>query len=429
MNSRIKLTVMTLSTCLVIMLLWGAAVGQTASADDTYRHLGVYTEVLSKIKSDYVEEPDLKNVTLGALNGLLESIDPYASYLNPDQYKQYLATKDNKLAGVGMVISKKFGYVGVVDVIPETSAAKAGLNTGDFIESINGVSTRDMPLAYAEHLLKGPPGTTVDVSVMRIRRSEPQKTTLTRAPLTLPKVTAKMLPDGIGHIQVESMEQGKAREVASALQDLEKQGAKKVILDLRNSAYGTPLEGASVADLFLDSGTMTYLQGQKVARENSDAKPADTVFKGPLVVVTNRGTANGAEIAAAALLDNKRAEVVGDRTYGDAAVRRAISMEDGSAVILSVAKYYSPSGKAIQDTGVTPTVQIAETEPFVDAEEDTTAEPQPKPSGEDVILKKAIEVLTKGVPASERVAGPTPQSTAPGGDDKPKPLTTVKPEK
>jgi Periplasmic protease len=160
MNSRFKFVVVTSSTILVVLLLLGAGLGRSASPEDAYRHLAVYTEVLSRIKSEYVEEPDIKNVTLGAVNGLLESIDPYASYLNADQYKQYLKAQDTKKASVGLVLSKKFGYVGVVDSIPGTAAAKAGLNTGDMLESINGVATRDMPLAYAELLMNGEAGTT-----------------------------------------------------------------------------------------------------------------------------------------------------------------------------------------------------------------------------------------------------------------------------
>lgn len=423
MNSRFKLFVMSSSTCLVIALLWGTVIGRSASPDETYRHLGVYTEVLSKIKSDYVEEPDMRNVTLGAVNGLLESLDPYASFLSADQYKQYLKDRDTKKAGVGLVLSKKFGYLGVVDAIPDSAAAKAGLNTGDFIETISGVSTRDMPLAYAEILLHGDAGSNVELSVMRLRRSEPQKFTLTRSMVKMPKVASKMLPEQIGYVQAESMETGKTKEIATAIAALQQQGARKLVLDLRNSASGSPEEGIALANLFLDKGLITYLQGQKVARQNFDVDPTRTAYKGPLVVLTNRGTANGAEVAAAALLDNKRAEVVGERTYGDAAVRKAITMEDGSAVILSVAKYYSPSGKALQDTMVTPSVAVAETDPAADVsdEESPVETPeQPKKTTEDLLLKKAIEVLDKGVVAAN--AEPNATKPSPVNDPKLGPL-------
>jgi carboxyl-terminal processing protease len=397
MTSRIRLFVASTSTCLVFVLLFGAMRGKSASPEDTYRHLAVYTEVLSRIKSDYVEEPDMKSVTLGAVNGLLESIDPYASYLNADQYKQWLKSKDQHKAGVGLVLSKKFGYVGVVDAIPGSPAAKAGLGTTDVLETINGVATRDMPLAFAEILLHGDPGTTVEVGVLRFRKPEPQKITLTRAAIEYPAVTAKMLPDQIGLIQVPSLESHNLKDVATKVEELQKQGAKKLVLDLRHCATGSPEDGTKLANLFLDKGLITYIEGQKVQRQDINAEPAADITHLPLVVMVNRGTADGAEVAAAALLDDKRAEVVGERTYGDAAVRKAVTMDDGSAVILSVAKYYSPSGKAIQDTGVTPSVPMLEAEPVVvdDDGNPQTIEPQPQ-SNDDIMLKKAIEVVTKG---------------------------------
>jgi carboxyl-terminal processing protease len=397
MTSRIKLFVASSSTCLVFVLLFGAMRGKSASPEDTYRHLAVYTEVLSRIKSDYVEEPDMKSVTLGAVNGLLESIDPYASYLNADQYKQWMKSKDQHKAGVGLVLSKKYGYVGVVDAIPGSPAAKAGLTTTDVLETINGVATRDMPLAFAEILLEGDPGTTVEVGVLRFRKPEPQKITLTRAAIEYPAVTAKMMPDQVGLIDVPSLEGRNLKDVAAKVQDLEKQGAKKLVLDLRHCATGGPEDGTKLANMFLDKGLITYIEGQKVQRQDINAEASADITHLPMVVMVNRGTADGAEVAAAALLDDKRAEVVGERTYGDAAVRKAVTMDDGSAVILSVAKYYSPSGKAIQDTGVTPSVPMVETD-AVTVDDDgnpQTVEPEQKP-GDDLILKKAIEVVTKG---------------------------------
>ncbi|MBI3210330.1 MAG: PDZ domain-containing protein [Candidatus Solibacter usitatus] len=370
--------------------------GRSAAPDDAYKHLAVYTEVLSRIKSDYVEEPDMKSVTLGALNGLLESLDPYASYLSSDQYKQYQKFKDNPKAGVGLVLSKKFGYLNIVDAIPGTPADKSGLSTGDVLEAIGGVSTRDMPLAYAELLLHGDAGSNVELTVLRVRKSsEPQKVSLKRAAIKLPPVTHKLLADQVGQIQISSVESGKSKEVAAAVADLQKQGAKKIVLDLRNAATGAPEEGIAVANLFMEKGLICYLQGQKSPRQNFEAQASKSVWKGPLAVITNRGTANGAEIAASALLESKRAEVVGERTYGDAAVRKSILIDDGAAVILSVAKYYSAAGKALQDTGVTPSSPVVEAEPVVDPDEPQPEQPAQPKTNEDLLLKKALEILKK----------------------------------
>ena len=415
MNSRFKLVVVTSSTFLVVLLLLGAVIGRSASPEEPYRQLSVYSEVLSRIKSEYVEEPDIKNVTLGAMNGLLESIDPFASYLSAEQYKQYLKSQDSKKAGVGLVLSRKFGYVGVVNVLPGSAAARAGLGTGDMLESIGGIATRDMPLAYADLLLQGDAGTTVDITALRVRKPEPQKITLTRAAARYPAVTSKILQDGIGLVQIPAIESpAKAKEVSAQIDGLLKQGAKKLILDLRNDGLGKAENGVAIANLFLDKGLITYTQGQKATRQDFNADPAKASYKNqPIAIITNRGTASAAEIVAASLLDAKRAEVVGERTYGDAAIRKAVTMDDGAAVILSVAKYYSPSGKAIQDTGVTPTVLVTEAEPFVDTEEgqESPAVPeQPRKDEDDLLLKKAIEVLSKGKQAASAQVAAKPDS-------------------
>jgi carboxyl-terminal processing protease len=423
MNTRFQFAVVSMSACLVALLLLGAMRGRSASPEDTYRHLAVYTEVLSRIRSDYVEEPDMKSVTLGAVNGMLEAIDPYASYLNADQYKQWLKSKDQKKADVGLVLSKKFGYVGIVDSIPGSPAAKAGLTTTDVLETINGVATRDMPLAFAQLLLEGDTGSTVELGVLRFRKPEPQKLTLTRAMIQVPPVTSKMTPEQVGVIQAESLASNDVKEIGAKLEDLQKQGAKRLILDLRHCATGSPEQGVEVANMFLDKGLITYTQGQKVARQDVNANPSKDLSKLPLAVITNRGTAGGCEVAAAALLDDKRAEVVGERSYGDASVRKAITMDDGSAVILSVAKYYSPSGKAIQDVGVTPSVPIVEQEQAVD-DDGSAAEPQTKPA-EDLLLKKAIEVVTKG--KTEVAASPVEKPASPDDDQPRTPLNVPEP--
>ncbi|HYO81277.1 MAG TPA: S41 family peptidase [Bryobacteraceae bacterium] len=408
MNSRFKLMVVTSSTALVVLLLLGAAAGRSASPDDAYRHLSVYTEVLSRIKSEYVEEPDIKKVTLGATNGLLEAMDPFASYLSSEQYKQYLRAQESRKTGVGLALSRKFGYVGVVNVVPGSAAWKAGLTTGDMLEAIGGVGTRDMPLAYAEMLLTGDPGTSVELSVLRVRKPEPQKITLTRAAVRYPDVSSRMLSDGIGLVQAVSLADGRVKDVAQHLEGLRKQGAKRYILDLRNSGFAKPEDGVALANLFLDKGLIAYTKGQKSARQDFNAEPARAQFRSePLVILTNRGTANAAEVATAALLDNKRAEVVGEKTYGDAAIRRPITMDDGSAVLLAVAKYYSPAGKAIMDDNVTPSVTVTVMEPVADTEGDDAtpaAAPEPKKDEDDVILKRGIEVLTKGNKAQANVA-------------------------
>jgi carboxyl-terminal processing protease len=399
MNSRAKFLVIVTSTFVALLLLLGTVLGKGTTADNPYPHIGVYTEVLSRIKSEYVEEPDVKSVTLGAMNGLLESIDPFASYLNAEQYKEYLKSNDGYKGDVGLVLSKRFGYIGVVSAIPGSPAAKAGLTTGDILETIKGVATRDMPLAYAYLLLHGNPGTSIDLTVLR-RRPEPQKMTLTRAGLNAPPIVSKIMANDVGYIRPETLSAAKVKEISTDLRDLQSKGAKRLLLDLRQCAVGAPEDGIALADLFLDTGLVTYLQGQRKPRQDFKADPSKVVWQLPVVVLTNRGTADAAEVAAAALGDNKRAQIVGERTYGDASLRRALTMDDGSAIILSVAKYYSPAGKAIQDVGVTPNEVVQEPDPQLETDEDGEVvhpdvnETEHK-TNEDVILKKGIEILNK----------------------------------
>ena len=400
MLSRIKYLVVSASACLTILLVTGSLPSKGADQSDTLKHIGVFSDVVAHIKSEYVEEPDMKSVTLGALNGLLEAIDPFASYLNAEQYQDYLKNKDLKRADVGLVLSKKPGWMGVVGTLPDSPAANAGLSTHDMIESIKGIATRDMPLAYASLLLQGASGSTVELSVVRARHPEPQTITLTRANLTVPPVETKVLGGGVGYLGIGALTPEQVKQTAEAIRQLQKDGAQKLVLDLRNCSIGAPEDGIALANLFLSSGRITYLKGQKVPEQDFDADPAKAITSLPLAVLVNHGTAGGAEIAAAALGGNKRAQLVGEPTYGDAALRRALTMDDGSAVILSVAKYYSPEGKAIQDNRVMPGTLVAGAEPQVEYDDngEPIAEPepqaaQPKKLEDDPVVKKAVEVL------------------------------------
>jgi carboxyl-terminal processing protease len=400
MSSRIKYTIVSASTCLMVLLLVGSVLGQSSSADDTFKHIGVFSEVVSYIKDQYVEEPDMKSVTLGALNGLLEAVDPFASYLNADQYHDYLKNKDVKRADVGLILSKKFGYLGVVDAIPGSPADKAGLTTGDMIESIKGISTRDMPLAYAAILLQGESNTQVELSVVRVRHPEPQNVTLSRANLTMPAVESRMLANQVGYIQVGALSPAQLQEITTGVEKLQKDGATKLIVDLRHCAVGTPEDGIALANLFLNKGLITYVKGQRYPQQDIQADPAKAITTLPVAFLTNHGTAGGAEIAAAALQDSERGKVVGDRTYGDAAIRKPIATEDGGAIILSVAKYYSPAGKAIQDTTVVPKYAVTDQEPVVDYDENgepipaaATPQAESRKLEDDPVVKKALEVL------------------------------------
>jgi carboxyl-terminal processing protease len=377
----------------------GSLGGVHASSNDgSYRQMQVYSEVLSRVQSEYVVDPNIPKVTDGALHGLVESLDANSSYLTASAYKALKAHKVEGKAGIGAVVSKRFGYADVVSVMPGSPADKAGIEDTDIFESIEGQSTRDMSLPEIRDALAGAPGSTVNLSVVRARKAEPQKMAITRDVVTIPPVSDKMLADGIGYIKVDALNKGKAQEIATKIKSLEKSGAKKFILDLRNTSEGEESEGVATANLFLNHGTITYLQGQKFPREAFNADPSKAITSLPVAVLVNKGTAGAAEVVAAAILENARGDVVGDKTFGDGSVQKTIDLPDGGALILSVAKYYSPSGKAIEDTAVTPNVVVADdTDNFIsddDDQEPSATEPEAKPKNpQDDQLNKAVEVL------------------------------------
>lgn len=401
MSKKVKAFVLSLSIVLVTFAVVGGLGVKAASNDDgAYRQLGVYSEVLSRIRSEYVEDPNINLVTNGALHGLLESLDANSSYLTATEYKQYKAEKNDGKGSIGAMVSKRFGYAAVVSVIPGGPADKVGLEGGDIIEAIENKTTREMSLAQIQYLLSGEPGSNITMSIVRARRSEPQKVTITRELVKVPPATEKMMDDGVGYIKVDSFPKGKAQEIATRIKSIQAGGAKKLILDLRDCAGGDEAEGIAAANLFLNHGTIGYLQGQKYPRETFNADSQKAVTSLPLAVLVNRGTAGPAEILAGAILENARGDVVGDKTFGSGSVQKVIEIPDGSALILSVAKYYTPNGKAIQDTSITPNVEVADKdEDFVLPDEDENApsmeelKKTQRPPDQDQQLQKAIQVL------------------------------------
>ena len=399
MSMKTKAAIVVSSAAVLLFTLVGGLNGVRASNNDgSYRQLQVYSEVLSRVRSEYVEEPNIPLVTDGALHGLLESLDSNSSYLTPAEFKEYKSNQTEAKGEIGAAVSKRFGYAAVISVIPGGPADKAGVQASDIFEAIEGKSTRELSLAEIRNLLQGQPGSNVNVALVRARRAEPQKVVITRDIVTVPPVSDKMVEDGIGYIQVDAFTKGKSQEVAAKVRALQKAGARKLILDLRNCAEGDESEGISVANLFLNHGTITYLQGQKYPREAFNADASKAVTSLPLAVLVNKGTAGPAELVAAAVMENARGDVVGDKTFGDGSVQKVIPLPDGSALILSIAKYYSPSGKAIQDSAVTPNILVADNEddgalPDDDENAAPPIEEKKQPPQQDEQLHKAIQVL------------------------------------
>jgi carboxyl-terminal processing protease len=401
MSKKFQALLLSSSMLIIVFALIGGlgvhASSGNNSSDGVYSHIEVYSEVLHRIRSEYVEEPNISQVTSGALHGLLESLDADSSYLSPEEYKTFKATKADGKAGIGATISKRAGYAAVVSVIPGGPADKAGINSGDFLETVNGKSTHDLSLAAIRAELTGEPGSRLEVVVIRTRKVEPQKLTIVRDLVTPPAVQEQMIGD-TGYVKALTLTKGKAQEIAGKIKSLQSKGAKKLVLDLRDDSEGNEDEGIATANLFLSKGLITTLQGQKYEKVTYNADPQKKITDLPLAVLVNRGTSGPAEIVAAAVLDNKRGDVVGDKTFGEGSVQKLIEVPDGSALILSIAKYYTPDGKSIQDNGITPNIQVASAADLAAAlpeEDDNNApeEPQKTAPKQDDQLKRAIDVL------------------------------------
>ncbi|MGZ4842128.1 MAG: S41 family peptidase [Candidatus Angelobacter sp.] len=401
MSKKIQVLVLTSSMLIIAFVMIGSlgvhASGASSSGDVTLKHIGVYSEVLYRVRAEYVEEPNMSVVTNGALHGLLESLDADSSYLTASEYKVFKQKKADGKASIGATVSKRFGYAAIISVIPGGPADKAGLNSGDIIETVEGLSTHDLSLAAVKNHLVGEPGSRLELTIIRTRKIEPQKITVVRDLISLPAVTETMAADNTGVIKAQVLTKGKATEIADKIKSLQKKGAKKLVLDLRYNSEGDEDEGMAVANLFLGKGNIGSLQGQKFEKVTYAADPQKKITDLPLAVLVNRGTAGPAELVAAAILDNGRGDVLGDKTFGEGSVQKLIEVPDGSALILSVAKYYTSNGKVIQDTGITPNIPVASNDEIVAISDDDDSNPPEEPQKaqpkEDEQLRRAIEVL------------------------------------
>lgn len=357
-----------------------------AEQDGAYRQMHVYAEVLKRIQSDYVTDPNINTVTTGALHGLLESLDADSSYLTPTEYKIYKDRPTTGVAQIGVIVSKRYGYATIVSVLPGSPADHEHLSDGDVIESIGDASTRELSLAVIRLMLDGKAGSTVTISVVRPRKPDPDKITLTRTIIAPPSLSEQQYENSsILYIKPGSLTASRVDEIAAKIKAAGK--SRKILLDLRDVSEGDADQGIRVANFFISQGTLAVLEGQKFPRQTFTADAAKCITTAPIAVLINRGTYGAAELVADAIEDTKRGDLVGERTFGEGSVQKTIELPDGSALLLTVAKYEGPDGKKIQDEAVAPTVLVSQnSDDEVDADN-----PQPK-QGDDV-LNKALALL------------------------------------
>jgi carboxyl-terminal processing protease len=404
MNRKARFGIIAVSVAIFCYAGIGHVLGRTPD-DRAYRSLTVFGEVLQKIQADYVDEPNMHLVTAGSLHGLLESLDPESSYLTPREYTEYQQKQQNAGTGeTGLTMSKRFGYVIVVSVLPDSPAEKAGIHSGDIFESIAGFTTRDMSVGQALNLLNGQVGSGVKVGVIRRGKADPDEVDIVREKVGFSKTIVQKTDPDILVLRLPSLDSGRADDVRNKLLEAEKQGIHKVVLDLRECGRGPVTEAVAMARLFVPSGTIATLRGQTVSPQVLSAEPSKVVWKGPMSVLIDGTTSGAAEVLASAIVANHRGDVVGERTFGLASEQKLITMDDGSALFLTVANYYNAAGKPILEDGVEPNEVVrASSSDDADGGDDdgaSTSEPSkvapsgPRPlSPEDPIYRKALDLL------------------------------------
>jgi carboxyl-terminal processing protease len=419
MSFRGKLILVSISVSIALYAIVGGIMGTYAQQpiNDSGAQLRIFESVLQHIQNDYVDEPNLDKVRAGALRGLA-NLDPYSSYLTADQVKDFQAKKQNTLTGIGAEFSQLSAYLYVISVIKDSPADKAGLKAGDVIEYVENKATRDISLYDARQLILGEAGSGVKLRVLRTG-AKPQTITVSRGNYKIPTAESKVDASKVGVIKIYSLEEGEANDVKTQVQNLSKQGVQKIILDLRGVAAGSINEGVAVANLFIKDGNLA----QVIGRENKvlqtfTADPTKAIFDGKVVALIDIGTAGAGEIVASALLDHKRGEVVGEKSFGAGTDQQLFALKGGDGLLLTVSKWASSTGKAFfgedrANSGVKPSVEVKkpdtpeplEVEDLVDQQDQQQQNPQPtvtptpkaetpKPATqEDLQMKKALELL------------------------------------
>ena len=391
MSSKTRLLVALASTGLIGYIAVGSLLGK-ALGDTSYGQLAIFNEVVRLVLDAYVEPVNLDRAMAGARLGMADSLDGDSSYLDAEQYKLLQQPVADSDADVGLVLTRRFAFLMVVAARAGSPASKAGLRPGDLVKAIDERHTRPMPAIVAERLLRGAPGSSVKLSVLRAG-SEPFDVSVVRERLKPAAVEGRMLEGGTGYVRVPEFTPATAQAVRAEIESLRRSGAMRLLLDLRDAAWGAPADGVAVAELFLQGGPVAKLVGRRVDEKLLQADAARSAWAGPLAVLVTNGTAGPSEIVAAALVEAGRAKLVGEHTFGRAAVSKTVPLPEGG-MVLTVAKYMSPTGKAIHGEGLAPSVPVSQDD------DDEPAEGKPDP-----ILEKALEVVkAEGTPAQKAAA-------------------------
>ena len=332
------------------------------NVDKLYQKIDLFSEVLEKIQNEYVEEVDQAKTMDAAINGALQSLDPYSAYMNPEVFKESQQETSGEFGGLGIEVSMEAGVVKVITPIDDTPAAKAGVKAGDYIVRINGEQVQGKTLMEAVNLMRGPVGTSIEITIRRKGLKKAKIIKIIREVIEVRSVISKQIQNKVGYLRLRAFNQNSGSQLKKEISKIEK-NKKTVgyILDLRNNPGGLLSQAIKIADFFLDDGEIVSTNGRK-ARENKKffARKGDKINGKPLIVLINNGSASASEIVAGALQDQKRAVLLGETTYGKGSVQSIIPLKNRGAIRLTVSKYYLPSGKSISEVGVIPDIKVEE---------------------------------------------------------------------
>ena len=379
-SSRTRRIVLWISAPVVAFAVVGGFLSKVTAREDTYQHLKIFDDVVGLITSQYVEKVDVDNVMLGAMTGLVDSLDPDSTYLSPDQVKQIESGTPLAVGDVGIDLTRQY-YLRIIAARDGSPAARAGLRTGDYVRVINGVATREMSVFEGMRALRGAPGSTVSLTIIRGNASNPHVVELMREAVLGPEVSGRTVAPGVGYVRVATIGSRTAEQVRAQVVDFAKRGASTLIVDVRRTSGGAPSNGLALARLFVAQGTLAVRETKGMERETIAAGASNRAITLPATVLIDRGTSGAAEIFASALAGNRRAELIGGHTLGRAAEQKLVKLPDGSGLWLTTTRYLTPDGSPLHEVGL---------EPLLAVDEPEVEFGQPPPTT-DPALEKALE--------------------------------------
>jgi carboxyl-terminal processing protease len=399
MNSRTRVIVLAITAPVVVFAIVGGLLGTVLAREDTYQHLKIFDDVVSLISSNYVEKVEIDKVMRGAMNGLVDSLDPDSAFLAPDEVKQAESATPPPAGDLGIELTRQY-YLRILAARDNSPAAKAGLRTGDYVRAINDVPTRDMSVWQGMRALRGPVGSKVTLTIFRGNAADPHVVSMTREALSPLDISGRIATPGVGYVRVPAIGAKTVEQMKSQIAEVSKNGATKLVIDMRRTATGTYDQGIALARLFVAKGTLAVRETKGApTRDTIAAGPGDGSIALPAVLLVDNGTSGAAELFAAALHGNQRADLIGEHTIGRAGVQKLVKLPGGSGLWLTTVRYLTPAGTPLHEKGLEPTVAVEGPEVEFG---------QPAPAG-DSALDKAIEHVQTAQPAAAgRVARATP---------------------